>query len=224
MIPMGRVRAVYWRDLVVMSRSKPLVVALAAHVTLLGTFLLAWSGSAKVPQVPGDNLYEQQLGLQGGLIAVILPWIVCRFLAAERRETWSALSFVTDLSPSRLFDVRLLAPATFGVILVFSGLPLALIAQQISATPTPRVFSDVCLLAWFAMASVVVTMSVALRARTPIAGWVLSACAALTLDATVGHAHPAIAVMSALAIAAIALAFAPAPPSVILPELDGRQI
>jgi hypothetical protein len=222
MMPARRMRAVYWRDLVVMSRIRPLVVALAAHVTLLASFLLAWSGVARVPHLPGDNLYEQQRGLQGGLIAVILPWIVCRFLAAERRETWSALSFVTDLSPSRLFDVRLLAPATFGMILVVSGLPLALIAQQTSAIPARRVFFDVCLLALFAIASVVVTMSAALRVRTAIAGWVLSAGAALALHSIVGPAHPAIAAMSALAIAAIALALAP-DSSTILSDWNGRS-
>lgn len=208
MTTFGGARALVWRDLVVIGRRRSMLVAVALYVGLLAAFLGAWSDVARVPLLPGSNLYEQHRVIQWMAVALILPWAVCRFIAGERGEHWSLASFVTGLSRSRLFALRLLALGTFAGLLVGSGLPLALLSQQMSSVPAVVVFADLCSLFLFSIAATVVTMSIVLIVRDAVAGWLLATIAVLVLRALVGI--PPLAASAAIAAGIVGIAIAAA--------------
>lgn len=213
-------RVVFWRDLLVISRRRSMIAAVSVHVVLLASFLLAWSDVVLVPLLPGNNLYEQLRAIQSALVALMLPWIVCRFVSAESGISWTMLSLVTGLSASRLFDVRFLALATFAAILVGSGFPLMLLAQQMSSVAVPIVLSDACALVLFAVAATILTLSIALTVRGPIAGWLTASLASVTLRAFVQDGPLGASALIAAATIVVTLALAESPAA--LPRLKGR--
>jgi hypothetical protein len=214
------VQALFWRDLLVISRRRSMLTAVAVHVVLLASFLLAWSDVVLVPLLPGNNLYEQLRAAQSALVAVMLPWIVCRFLSAESGHSWTLLSLATGLSASRLFDVRFLALATFAAVLAGSGFPLMLLAQQMSSVPARTLLADACSLFFFALAATILTLSIASTLRGPIAGWLASSLAAVTLRAFVQDGRPGTSALTAAAAIVVALALAESPAA--WPRLRGR--
>ena len=208
MTTFGDARALYWRDLVVIGRHRSMLVAVALHVGLLAAFLAAWSDVAHVPGLPGSNLYEQYRVIQWVTVALILPWAVCRFIAGERGEQWSLASFVTGLSRSRLFTLRLLALGTFAGLLVASGLPLALLAQQVSSVSAIVALADLGSLFLFSIAATVLTMSIVLIVRDVVAGWLLATTAVLLLRALIGI--PPLAASAAIAAGIVGIGIAAA--------------
>jgi len=214
-------RALYWRDLVVIGRCRSMMVAVALYVGLLAAFLAAWSDVVRVPLLPGNNLYEQYRVVQWLTVALILPWAVCRFIAGERGEHWSLASFVTGLSRSRLFTMRLLALGTFAGLLVGSALPLALLAQQISSVPPFVALADMGSLFLFSIAATVISMSVALIVRDVVAGWLLATIAVLLLGALVGI--PPLAASAAIAAGIVGIAIAAAQYTVSALDLLERR-
>lgn len=201
-------RALYWRDLVVIGRRRSMLVAVALYVGLLSAFLGAWKDVGRVPLLPGSNLYEQFRVIQWVIVAIILPWAVCRFIAGERGERWSLASLVTGLSRSRLFTIRLLALGTFAGLLVGSGLPLILLAQQMSSVPATVALTDLGSLFLFSIAATVITMSIVLIVRDVVGGWLLATIVVLLLRALVGIPPLAASAATAAGIVAIAIAAA----------------
>jgi hypothetical protein len=214
-------RALYWRDLIVIGRRRSMLVAVALYVGLLSAFLGAWQDVPRVPLLPGSNLYEQYRLIQWVIVASILPWAVCRFMAGERGERWSLASFVTGLSRSQLFTIRLLALGTFAGLLVGSGLPLILLAQQVSSVPATVAVADLGSLLLFSMAATVITMSVVLIVRDVVAAWLLATTVVLLLRALVGI--PPLAASAAIAVGVVAVAIAAAQFTVSALDLRERR-
>ena len=208
MTDLSSARALYWRDLVVIGRRRSMLAAVALYVGLLAAFLGAWSDVVRLPVLPGTNLYEQSRVIQWAIVAIILPWAICRFIAGERGERWSLASFVTGLSPSRLFTLRLLALGTFAGLLIGSGLPLVLLAQQMSSVPAIVALADLGSLFLFSIAATVITMSIVLIVRDVIAGWLLATIAVVLLRALVGTPPLAASAAIAAGIVGIALVMA----------------
>jgi hypothetical protein len=215
------VRTVLWRDLLVISRRRSMFAAVAVHVLLLASFLLVWRDVVLVPLLPGNNLYEQLRAIQSALVALMLPWIVCRFASAESGSSWTMLSLVSGLSASRLFDVRFIALAGFAAILVGSGLPFMLLAQQMSSVAMAIALSDLCSLYLFGVAATILSLSIALTVRGPVAGWLIASLAALTLRTFVQDAPLGASALVAAATTALTLAIIESP--VALPRFKGNQ-
>ena len=181
MMALRPVGAVCWRDLLIISRRRSMAAAIAVHVVLLASFLLAWSGVPLVPLIPGASFYEQTRMVESALVSLILPWSVCRFASAEPRELWAMRSFATGVSSSRVFDAHAAALAIFAAILAASGLPLMLLAQQASSVTVWNVLADYAALWLFALAVTTLTLSIALSVRGAVAAWILSSAAAIVI-------------------------------------------
>jgi hypothetical protein len=211
------VAAVCWRDLLVISRRRSMAVAIAIHVVLLASFLLAWSGAFLVPLIPGATFYEQTRMVQSALVSAILPWSVCRFASAEHPKLWMIRSLATGLSPSRVFDAHAAALAIFAAILVGSGLPLMLLAQQMSSVTVSRVFADCCSLWLFALAVTTMTLSIASSVRGAVVAWLLSSAAAVVIRGLMPSSGTPASALLAIAIIVATLTLAEyTDPSVML--------
>jgi hypothetical protein len=126
-------RAVMWRELIVVTRRPALTVVICIHVGLLAGFVLLWNRG--VPVLGGANLYEQQQLFQWVLLAVLLPWAAVRCAAPDRGDRFVMACAATALRPSSMIIAKVVALVGALALIVFAGFPAAIIAQQMSAVP-----------------------------------------------------------------------------------------
>lgn len=130
------------REFDVMARQGPFVAAIAVHAGLLALFVLGWGDGRGVSLLPGLSFYEQTRLVQAGLLAVLLPWTAARCVAPERGNDLVLLSALTAFAPSRLIAARACAVLAGLVLIIATGLPIALLAQRMSAVDTSRLIRD----------------------------------------------------------------------------------
>jgi hypothetical protein len=190
------------RELDVMARRTPFVAAVIVHAGLLGLFVLGWGDGRGVPLLPDLSFYEQTRLVQAGLLALLLPWTAARCAAPERGNELVLLSALTGFAPSRLIAARACAGLAGLVLIVASGLPIALMTQRMSAVDTSRLIRDEAVLMAIAMmAWACVLWSRHLTARA-LRGWLGAAVLTVAVMAAAGLAVSS-AVLAAGVLAAI---------------------
>ena len=190
------------RELDVIARRGPFVAAIAAHAGLLALFVLAWGNGTGVPLFPDLSFYEQTRLVQAGLLAVLLPWTVARCVAPERGNDLVLLSVLTAFAPSRVIAARACAGLAGLVLIVATGLPVALLAQRMSAVEMSQVLRDegvMISIGMIALASVLWARHLSARA---LAGWLGAAILTVAVMAAAGLAAPS-AVLAGVAFAVI---------------------
>ena len=173
-------RSLVARQLVLASRSPALAAACGFHAAVIGAFAIVWRNG--MPSLPGNNVYEQQLLLQLGLLSVLLPWAAARCLPARTAHDVSATAAMAAVAPSRVAAAALLA--MFAVLLVIAlagGAPVVL-AQQISGVPFNRVLLDSVPLAGLAALAATSSFLLALEGTRTLPTWI--AAAAVTVCVT----------------------------------------
>ncbi len=146
-------RALALRDLSVIAGQPAFLLAMCLHAGVLAAFLAAWSNG--VPQLPG-NVYEQQRLVQWLTLAILLPWTAVRCLPREQRRDVVLLALLTAVRPSRVLLARTLAAFLALSLLLASGLPMVLLAQQVAGIPLPQVLRGFgCMLGLVAVSSAI---------------------------------------------------------------------
>jgi len=176
-------RAIIVRELIVMARTPALPVAIFAYVGLLLAFVLAWP--AGVPVSTHSSVYTQLGVLQWGLLAAISPWAVTRASAMEHRDALVALSAATARRPSVHLASKVVAALIALITLEVSGVPVAVLAQQMAASPIALVPRDLLSQFGFAILVAVATVAWAVGVNNPLAAW---AGATVTIAAWLGLA------------------------------------
>jgi hypothetical protein len=125
--------AMVLRELRVIGRRGALSAAMCVHVALLTGYLLAWGNGNGIPVAGALTVYDQTLMVDVILLAILLPWIAARCVAAERGDDLVMLSMVTAIPPSRVVVARALAATTSLILVIASGLPTLILAGRISA-------------------------------------------------------------------------------------------
>jgi len=125
--------AIVLRELRVIGRRGALSAAMCVHVALLTGYLLAWGNGNGTPVAGALTVYDQTLMVDVILLAILLPWIAARCVAAERGDDLVMLSMVTAIPPSRGIVARALAATTSLILVIASGLPTLILAGRISA-------------------------------------------------------------------------------------------
>ena len=197
-------RALLMREALVVARRPAVVSIVVIYSGLLALFLAAWGGQP-VPMLPGATVYAQLQLLQCALLIVVMPWAAARTVATERADDLVRLSAILALPPSRLIIARLLAAAIAPALVVAGALPVALIAQQMSAAPASRALADQITLLTFALPAAVVTVWWMQISSDRLLGW-LGATASATLLVTVARFVFPGAVTAAVVSAACAIA------------------
>lgn len=132
-------RAAIARELVVIARRLPWTLSVCAHVVMVGAFTLTWSHG--VP-LAATSVYDQQQIVGWIWLAVLLPWTATRCVAADRGDALVYASVTAAIRPSTFIIAKVVALAVSLSLIVVSGLPLAIIAQQMSALPVSRPVLD----------------------------------------------------------------------------------
>ena len=177
-------RALLMREALVVARRPAVVSIVVIYSGLLALFLFAWGGQ-RVPMLPGATIYAQLQLLQCALLVAVMPWAAARTVASERADELVRLSAILALPPSRLIIARLLAAAIAPALVVAGALPVALIAQQMSAVPASRALADQLTLLTFALPAAVVTVWWMQISRDRLLGWLGATASAMVFVAMV---------------------------------------
>ena len=175
-------RALLVREALVVARRPAVVSIVVVYSGLLALFLAAWSGD-RVPMLPGATIYAQLYLLQSGLLVAFMPWAAARAVATERADDLVRLSAMLALPPSRLVIARLIAAAIAPALVVAGALPVALIAQQMSAVSAARALADQSTLLTFALPAAVVTVWWLQISHDRLLGWLGATASAILLVA-----------------------------------------
>lgn len=190
-------RALFVRETLVVARKPALVSIVIFYCGVLALFLAAWGGH-RVPVLAGSTIYDQQYLVQCALLLCILPWTAARVVATERADGLVRLSAILALPPSHVVIARLLAAAIASAVVVASALPVALVAQQMSAVPALRTVIDQCVLLTFALPAGVVAVWWMQVSRDRLLGWLGATASAMLLLAMVRFAFPSAAAAAAV--------------------------
>ncbi|HEX3646306.1 MAG TPA: hypothetical protein VHT95_11915 [Vicinamibacterales bacterium] len=197
-------RAMLIREALVVARRPAVVSIVVVYSGLLALFLSAWGGQ-RVPMLPGATVYAQLQLLQCALLIVVMPWAAARTVATERADDLVRLSAILAIPPSRVIIARLLAAAIAPALVVAGALPVALIAQQMSAVPVSRALADQITLLTFALPAAVVAVWWMQISSDRLLGW-LGATASTMLLVTVARFVFPGALTAAVVAAACAMA------------------
>lgn len=169
------------RDLTLIARRRGLIAAVFAHALLASGFMLAWSGSSRVPVLTGANLYEQLYLVQCVFMTVAAPWIAARLMATERRGEWVRLAALLGQAPGRALAVRLVTVAVWTIVTAAAGLPAAILAQQMSGVTAVVLTIDFLTLVGCALGAAMITVHVELMIEDRLASWMLSSAIACAI-------------------------------------------
>jgi hypothetical protein len=182
-------RVLLVREALIVARKPAVISMVVLYSGLLALLLSAFDGH-RVPMLPGATIYGQLYLLQCALLVVVMPWAAARGIATERADDLVRLSATLGLPPSRLVFARLLAAAIGPALVVAGALPVALIAQQMSAVSAVRALADQFTLLTFALPAAVVTVWWMQISRDRLSGWLGASASAILLAATVQTLFP----------------------------------
>jgi hypothetical protein len=167
-------RWLLWREVVVMTRTRSLWVAMCMQLLVLASFIVVWGDG--VPMMAG-NVLGQFSTLQVGLLLVILPWAAARLVGDGR--TVALVAAIGACSPRQVVVARFLALLLVLLAVAASALPLTLLALRISTVDVWRGALHLPpVVVQCTLAAAIATVSVVAGASRVVA-WVLGTVAAL---------------------------------------------
>ena len=172
-------RALYFRELLVMTRQSAFTVAGCAFVLALAAFAATWP--AGVPVHAGSTLLPQLLTAEQLVIAVIAPWVVCRCGTRERGNDLVHLSLFSAVRPSRILLARFAAGATALFLLSVGAAPVVVYAQQVAAAEMDTVIPALVATIGVIGAAVAWALVCEQSLETPVASWLAATTATLVL-------------------------------------------
>jgi hypothetical protein len=181
-------RAIFLREITLMTRHLAFAVAVGLHVLVLVAFVLLWAGG--VPQWIGQSLDAQQARVEWAVVAVLLPWAAVRLSTTERGDAAIRLRMIAGLTPARLTMARQLAACLVLLLITFAAVPAEIRAQQMSAVPFTRLLVHLVPLAGFAVMTSAVAAAWLVVCRGRLMRWLaatLSTIALLVAILTLAH-------------------------------------
>jgi hypothetical protein len=189
--------ALAWRQVVAAVRLPAVWIATAVQVAMLTLYIVVWGDG--IPLVGARAPFEQFATAQTILLLLVLPWVAARSAATVHRDTVTRLAVLTACRPSTVVLGACLGLAGVTAVVAATGMPLAIVSQQISALgPQDLAAAQLRLLALSACAATL-TLAAVLVSGNRLAGWLL----ATALAALVTRVAPA-GMAGALTIGAIA--------------------
>jgi hypothetical protein len=121
------------RALIAAARTPAMWAVVAAQIGLLSSYLLVWGDG--VPLVGARPVLEQFATVQWVFLALALPWAAIRCGAARRRDEVAQMAVLGAVRPSVVVAASVAALSLLLLAVALTGLPFAILAQQISAAP-----------------------------------------------------------------------------------------
>jgi hypothetical protein len=162
-------RAVMTRDLIVAARRAAAALTVCSVAALLIAFVLIWSPG--VPVLAPLNLYEQTRLLHWWVLAAALPWTAVRSAPHDRGDDFVLMAAFIGVPPASAVAGKILAMFVLLVLVILTGLPALLIAQQAAAVSLGTVARDLFPLAGLALLVAAASTASILMLRDSLPAW-----------------------------------------------------
>jgi len=163
-----------WRELTVISRTGGYWMAMAVHIVLLAAVVLIWSD--RIPVLDGTFL-DQAVAVQTAVLSIVLPWAAVRCGGTDHDGGPALLAATIATRPSRVVLAKCVGLSAALAAIVMSGLPLAILAQQVSALPRLRVPLDMLPLVALSSFAAAVSTATLLWPVNRLARWCVATAA-----------------------------------------------
>jgi hypothetical protein len=130
--------------------------------------LVWWPGVSVLAPV---NLYEQTRLLQWAVLAVALPWAAVRSAPPDHGDDFVLMTAFVGVPPASAVAGKILATFVVLVVVILTGLPAILIAQQAAAVSLATVARDLVPLAGLALLVAASSTASILIVRDSLRGW-----------------------------------------------------
>ena len=163
-------RAIINRELIVLARRTAFSTAMCGVVSLLAALTLVWSDG--VPLLGGANLFAQQQIVLWIVLAAVLPWAAARCVAPDTGNRLVLAAALIAVRPSAIVLGKTAALAGALSLIALSTLPVAILAQQMSAAPALGIIGAAIASAALAVFVAGATIAWLIATRDRVATWV----------------------------------------------------
>jgi len=163
-------RAMLMRELIVSARRAAAPITVCVVSALLISFVLVWWPGVPVLAAPA-SLYEQTRILHWVVLAVALPWTAVRAAPHDRGDNFVLMSALTGVAPTSVVAGKILSTFVVLVLIILTGLPPLIIAQQAAAVSAGTVVFDLLPCAGLALLVAASSTASILVLRDSIFGW-----------------------------------------------------
>ena len=192
-----------WRALLGAARTPALWIAMGVQIAFLSLYLLVWGDG--LPLVGARPVLEQFATTQWIFLGLALPWTASRSGAAWRRDEIAQLAALGAVLPSSAVAASVAALTVLLLAMAAAGLPLALLAQQISAVPAMDLWRTQLPLYALSLVAAPVTAACMLVVANRVMAWTAASAITFIMMIAVPQGLAGAAVLAALAVAAVAL-------------------
>jgi len=163
-------RAMLMRELIVSARRAAAPITVCVVSALLISFVLVWWPGVPVLAAPA-SLYEQTRILHWVALAVALPWTAVRSAPHDRADNFVLMSALTGVAPTSVVAGKILSTLVVLVLIILTGLPPLIIAQQAAAVSASTVVFDLLPCAGLALLVAASSTASILVLRDSIFSW-----------------------------------------------------
>jgi hypothetical protein len=165
-------RPLVWQVVLCATRTPALWIAIVLQVAVLSIYLAVWGDG--IPLVDARPVFDQFVTAQTALLLVVLPWSAARCAVTTHRDDVTLLSALAGRPPATVVLSGCVGLALALTAVVLSGLPMAVLAHQISARPAAALFGEQFRLLGLGTFAAAVAMTAVLMSGHRILGWLLA--------------------------------------------------
>jgi hypothetical protein len=161
------------RELIVAARRSAVPLTACGIAAVLTAFVFVWSPGVSV--LAPMNLYEQTRLLHWILLGAALPWTAVRSAPGERADAFVLMAAFTGLRPATVVVGKTVAMTGVLTLVVLTGLPALVLAQQAAAVPFVTVLRDLLPLLGVALLVAVAATASILMVAGSLTAWLAAA-------------------------------------------------
>jgi hypothetical protein len=173
--------ALAWQQVATASRTPAIWVAIIGHVLLLSLYVIVWGDG--IPLAGARAPFEQFTTAYTALMVVLLPWVATRCLGVGTRNDVAIRAVLTAQRPLVVVFGATLGLAVVLLMVIVTGLPVIVLAQQTSEHSSWEVARLVARFAGLGACLAPVSLAATLLSESRLWGWVLGIVASSVLAA-----------------------------------------
>lgn len=198
-------RALAWRQLMVATRLPAVWAAAGFHIAVLTAYVFVWGNG--IPVAGARSPFSQFVSAQTVVLLAVLPWVAARCAPVHERGLVSRVAVLAACTPAHVITGAALGLAAVVSVVALTGLPLAMLSQQIADGPAIDLAAAQLRVAALGACAATLTLAAVALSRSRIGGWLIATgSTALAAWLAPSGAVGALALAAAAAIITVGLA------------------
>lgn len=173
-------RALAWRQLMRATRLPAVWAATAFNVVLLTAFVFVWGNG--IPLAAARLPFDQFTTAQTIVLLVVLPWVAARCGPVHDRGLVARLGVLAACQPATVITGAALGLTVVAAGVAVTGLPLAILSQQMSNGPAVDLAVAQVRVAALSACTATMTLAAVALSGNRIGGWLIATGATILVS------------------------------------------